>query len=360
MEARDTSLSALVSLSCWDSSARVEPLTPSPRERMRTVDSLVRLHLPTFIAIRPVLPHVGDAEYAHIFTAGMLAGADGFVLGPLYADDRGQFVRDIPPELLASTPHRRGTVSWSAHALRRSGTASAPDRDATGTRRTCLSLIRRCNGIGQPGEGGRMIEVELKFALTSYAYLQIQEQLSQMQRGFASRNLDRYYDTEQLDLLRQAVFVRVRNQQRLEFKFNEQRALAHTQSTERAFSLAPEPVQAFAMNTLFARFLPHWHPAHTVVEALHQNRLTKLAQIENNRLEYRYDDLLICLDHVEGLGDFLEIEAQCKEGSATDQAEARIRRVAARFSAQPLRVGYVELWLQKHAPYAYQKGVYHV
>jgi DNA repair photolyase len=116
MEARGTTLSALVSLSCWDSASRMEPHTPSPRERMHTVECLRRRDIPVFIAVRPVLPHIADEEYERIASEGLIAGCDGFILGPLYADDRGQFVRGIPPEKLAAVPHHRCSVSWSAHA----------------------------------------------------------------------------------------------------------------------------------------------------------------------------------------------------------------------------------------------------
>jgi DNA repair photolyase len=115
MKAIDTTLSALVSLSCWNSAHLVEPHTPSPSERMQTVARLRDLDIPVFIAVRPVMPHIADEEYERIASAGVGASCNGFVLGPLYADDRGQFVRGIPPELLAATPHRRCTVSWSAH-----------------------------------------------------------------------------------------------------------------------------------------------------------------------------------------------------------------------------------------------------
>ncbi len=116
MEAMGTTLSALVSLSCWDSAPRMEPHTPSPRERMHTVASLRRRDIPVFIAVRPVLPHIADEEYERIVVEGVKASCDGFILGPLYADDRGQFVRGIPPEILAAVPHHRSIVSWSAHA----------------------------------------------------------------------------------------------------------------------------------------------------------------------------------------------------------------------------------------------------
>jgi len=204
-----------------------------------------------------------------------------------------------------------------------------------------------------------MIEVELKFELLPTSWPQLEERLTAMQLTRRTRNSDIYYDTAGFDLLRQAVFVRVRNHMRLEFKFNEQAAPAHIQSTERVFSLMPEPPQAEEMNALFSRFLPQWRSADTVKEALHQNGLIELAHIENRRVQYKYDDLVICVDQVEGLGDFVEIETQCEEGSDTRQAVAQVQCLAAGFAARQVRVGYVELWLQKHHPRAYQRGKYH-
>jgi DNA repair photolyase len=116
MNASNTILSALVSLSCWDSAAAVEPHTPSPRERMLTVANLKKIDVPVFIAIRPILPHIADSEYERLVDEGMLAGCEGFILGPLYADDRGIFVRFIPPAVLAKVPSQASKVSWSAHA----------------------------------------------------------------------------------------------------------------------------------------------------------------------------------------------------------------------------------------------------
>jgi len=204
-----------------------------------------------------------------------------------------------------------------------------------------------------------VIEVELKFELLPTSWPQLKEQLQTMQLARRLRNSDTYYDTPGFDLLSQAVFVRVRNHLQLEFKFNEQAAPAHIQSTERVFSLMPELRQAEEMNALFSRFLPQWRSADTVEEALRQNGLIELAHIENRRAQYTYENLVICVDQVEGLGDFVEIETQCEEGSDTQQAVGRVQDFAAGFAARQVRVGYVELWLQKHHPQAYRRGKYH-
>jgi DNA repair photolyase len=116
MEAASTTLSALVSLSCWDSAPVVEPHTPSPHERILTVANLKRIDVPVFISVRPVLPHIPDSEYERIVDEALLAGCEGFILGPLYADARGKFVRFVPPPILAKVPSQTSLVPWSAHA----------------------------------------------------------------------------------------------------------------------------------------------------------------------------------------------------------------------------------------------------
>ena len=205
-----------------------------------------------------------------------------------------------------------------------------------------------------------MIEVELKFELLPTSWPRLEKQLTTMKSLRFLRNSDIYYDTIEFDLLRQAVFVRVRNHTSLEFKFNEQASPLHNQCTERVFPLVPELHQVREMNALFSRYLPHWRPVDTVAEVMHKNSLVELAQIENRRVQYTYDNLVICVDQVEGLGDFLEVEMMCEEGSDTIEAEASMHCFASRFSARQVRVGYVELWLQKHHPQAYQIGRYHL
>lgn len=61
------------------------------------------------------MPHLSKREYERLICEGLNAGCDGFILGPLYSDDQGQFVRFIPDELLKNVPYQKVAVSWSAH-----------------------------------------------------------------------------------------------------------------------------------------------------------------------------------------------------------------------------------------------------
>jgi DNA repair photolyase len=109
-------LSALVSISCWDSAAVVEPHTPTPAERVLTIARLKEINIPVFISVRPILPHIADREYERMVDEALLVGCDGFILGPLYADEKKRFVRFIPAGILSEIPSKRGVVPWSAHA----------------------------------------------------------------------------------------------------------------------------------------------------------------------------------------------------------------------------------------------------
>ena len=115
MRETDKTLSALISLSCWESALFVEPHTPTPGERMLTIANLKRIGMPVFIAVRPILPHIPDREYERLAEEGVSAGCDGFILGPLYADAAKKFVRFIPASILATVPGTTGSVSWSPH-----------------------------------------------------------------------------------------------------------------------------------------------------------------------------------------------------------------------------------------------------
>jgi adenylate cyclase, class 2 len=203
-----------------------------------------------------------------------------------------------------------------------------------------------------------LVEAELKCRLTTEVQYKLYERLQAMQLKGTVHNLDSYYDTASWDLLRRAVFVRIRNQQRLEFKFNEQAEQSHVQCTERTFPLETDDEKWEQMNELFATFLPDWHNAPDVASAIASNDLIELACIDNRRTIYTYGTLEVCIDAVAGLGDFLELEVRCPQGPAADEALATLQALAADLKAAHIPVGYVELWLREHNPAAYQVGKY--
>ena len=205
-----------------------------------------------------------------------------------------------------------------------------------------------------------MIEIELKCELSPRLLESVREKTQGMQFNGTRRNQDMYYDTPTWDLLRRGVFVRVRNTHRVEFKFNEDLSQEHGQVSERVFPLQASPAETDKMNTLFGYFLATWIPAASFEEARQKNGLIELVSIDNTREEYASEDIILSIDHVEGLGEFLEVETHCEEGADSSQAQARLQAFVSGLNVQHIKVGYVELLLYKYNPEAYSAGRYHL
>jgi adenylate cyclase class IV len=205
-----------------------------------------------------------------------------------------------------------------------------------------------------------LIEVELKCELSPRLLEKVRQKIQGMQFRGTVYNHDIYYDTPTWDLLRRAVFVRVRNNQKIEFKYNEDAPQEHKLAFERVFPLQPSPPELDRLNSLFAYFLPTWTPATSFEDALTKNNFVQLVSINNTREAYADEHIDLSIDHVKGLGDFLEVETQCEEAAETTDAQARLQAFVADLHVQHIKVGYVELWLYKHNQEAYQAGRYHL
>jgi len=208
-----------------------------------------------------------------------------------------------------------------------------------------------------------VIEVELKFEIPSDARTLLQTKLDAMlaQPLGQSDNVDTYYDTASFDCLQQAVFVRIRNRKRLEIKYHEHTDPAHMHTTERVFPLESGPLMVKEMNTQCSHFIPRWQQAGTIEEAIRINGLTEFARIEKRRTQYAYENLTLCVDSVEELGDFFEVEMHCEEETKIEQAIAKLQDFVASLAfptLRPVEIGYVELWLRLHLPQVYQLGKY--
>ena len=201
-----------------------------------------------------------------------------------------------------------------------------------------------------------MIEVELKFEVSPQSRAQLEAKLDDLPgvRWLGQIvNDDHYFDTADLACLQQAVFIRIRNHEQLEMKFHDQADPAHTHSTERTFPLKAESPLISEMNALCARFIPGWHAAETINEAIRVNGLEEYAHIANRRTRYAYKAMTLSVDEVDGLGNFFEVETACAEGAEIEQSLARLRAFVAGLAFPALRpvwTGYVEQWLQRYRP----------
>lgn len=209
-----------------------------------------------------------------------------------------------------------------------------------------------------------MQEIELTCEVTPAIHSQLEKKLAGRQPERVIVNEDRYYDTAMADLFKQAVFVRVRTtgtSSHLQFKFDEPESeKMHVACIERDFPLFAEAPLTEAVHSLFYRFLPQWHPSSTWEQAYTDNALQELVSIHNTRALYTLDSLTICLDQIEGLGTFVEVEQMCEEGIETQHVQNQIRQFVTDLGGEPLTAGYVELALRRLRPNIYQQGQYHL
>ena len=199
-----------------------------------------------------------------------------------------------------------------------------------------------------------MIEVEVRTLLSPDIAARLLPRLATMRLHEQKASQDVYYDTPHFDLLRhrQIVFVRIREGQLLQFKFDED-SEPRIACIERAFPLQADSFPEKAQ-ILFQTFLPTWRPAITWEQAVMNNQLVELACIEKHRSVYVEGPLIVSIDHVERLGSFVEIERNCDEGTDTQEAEEHVHAFLQEIGGSPLNAGYFELWLYRHNPMAYQ------
>ena len=210
-----------------------------------------------------------------------------------------------------------------------------------------------------------MQEIEQTCEVTSDVQRRLAQKLTGREPDRIVVNDDCYYDTPTATLYEQAVFVRVRTigqTSQLQFKFDEPESdKRHIMCTERVFDLTQEKLPD-AAQTLFQQFLPTWSFASNWAKACARNQLQELVRIHNTRHLYQIDSLTICLDHVQDLGTFVEVEAMCEDGAEAQIQETRraVQTFVTAIGGAPLSAGYVELALHQQKPHIYQKGQYHL
>lgn len=167
---------------------------------------------------------------------------------------------------------------------------------------------------------------------------------------------DRYYDTPQRDLFRLGVFLRVRNDDLVAVKHNPiSEDTGHVSCTEREFRLPLSRAAAETVRAVVRSFLPYCaidERSNEIKGVLSSFSLRPFVTLKKIRCLWRLEGVELCIDDVEDLGRFLEIEARGEAG------QAAVAEVAHALSVDNIPVGYVELYLRKHEWSTYLRGRY--
>jgi adenylate cyclase class 2 len=187
------------------------------------------------------------------------------------------------------------------------------------------------------GAGDRrpvMLEIEMKFPITDLVRLQAQLEAMKAHLDQVQHEEDHYFNAPDRDFARTDEALRLRrvgDSHVLTYKGPKQDAQAKIR-TEIEVPLASEPEAAQRLTELLK------HLGYRSVALLRKERTVY-------RLEYGGFPVQICLDQVEGVGPYVEVEIVAPE-SERDYASQTIQELARRLGLSGSeRRSYLELWL---------------
>ncbi len=210
-----------------------------------------------------------------------------------------------------------------------------------------------------------MIEVEFKFQVLDEN--EVLEFLKKLEFVSEKRGMDVYLDTAEGNLFKKGIFVRIRDGESLDFKYNLEQNW-HEHCDEHSFILPLENISGVNDN---CKILGLVEVKKDLEEFKVKNNLMESVVIDKKRKKFKDEEFEYCLDFIEGLGLFLEIEAEGtekseisgtaqggKEGEDLEAVKARMKEKLKDLKLKIITTGYVELYWRKHNFDLYKQGRY--
>jgi len=192
-----------------------------------------------------------------------------------------------------------------------------------------------------------MIEYEIKYRANRFMLSEVIEDLVFV--GKKKQN-DIYYDTPDYILFLNAVFLRKRNNETIDAKFNfDKTDISHLFCNETSLKL---PLSKDTKNKLEFFLSQLIQPIENEDKIFKKYQLKEFVVINKSRETYQNNDIEVSFDIVENLGEFIEIEAK------TDKGIIDIEKFMHNRNIQRITTGYVELLLNKYNNNLYKKGKY--
>lgn len=199
------------------------------------------------------------------------------------------------------------------------------------------------------------IEVEFRFRVDDGD--KVRDFLSRLEFLGRIQQKDTYFDTESRDLFKRGIFIRSRNGESLDFKFNlEDAENKHEDCDEHSFPLPMPEDDLERLNGVCRRLGMETTDAADLERFIEINKLKEFIIIEKTRARFKDDEFLFCLDDVRGFGRFLEIEAMTTPGSDLEGLKKRMAERVRALNPRFLPVGYIELFVKEREPNLYRQG----
>lgn len=195
------------------------------------------------------------------------------------------------------------------------------------------------------------IEIELRYEILNQN--QLIKFLAPLQHLQSKRDVDIYLDNPQALLYQKGIFVRIRNNKKLDIKFNraclEDPDLAiQDYCEEHSFALPIQEIDLPRLNELLMSL--NLVPVH--IAALEElkivNNFGVHYTLDKTRTSYRCDSFTLCVDEVTNLGTFLEIELMANSIEDLAAVKQQMQHMLKELNLAPLKTGYGTLLLRKN------------
>jgi len=203
------------------------------------------------------------------------------------------------------------------------------------------------------------IEVELKFQILDE--IQVREFVKNLKFISRRKIVDKYLDTKNADLYKKGLFIRIRDDNNLDFKYNlEDTECKHEHCEEHSFSL-PLTIDSLVSINKICRVLSLNNIMNpNIEEFMARNNL--IVSITNDKIRelYRDEKFEFCLDDVKGLGKFIEIEMHAAKENDLEKIKDAMRERIRGLKIKLITTGYNELYWKKNNSDIYRQGKYHL
>lgn len=194
------------------------------------------------------------------------------------------------------------------------------------------------------------IEIELRYEVLKPE--QLASFVASLQKIHSKHDVDIYFDNPTDYLHKNGIYIRTRNNKKLDIKFN--RACLNNPNLaiqdyceEHSFALPLQETDLHKINDLLISLnLKPMSMAH--LENLKSvNQFKEQCTVDKMRTSYQYDNFTICVDEVKDLGTFLEIELMADTAENVAKVKQEMLTLIHGLELKPIKTGYINLLLRK-------------
>ncbi len=205
-------------------------------------------------------------------------------------------------------------------------------------------------------------ELELKFQVLDKT--QLENFLKNLKFLKNEKIGDIYLDTEDAELYRKGVFIRIRNTNKLQIKFNpadvvnQHKMGAHEVCSEYSFRLPLSENDVKNLNEILEFLNLERISSPSLDELKERNSLVDSIVIDKKRKIFTNGKFLIAVDEVKDLGTFIEIEAKIRGSENIEPIKEEMLNLVKDLKLKRITTGYNELWWRKRDFRIYLQGRY--